>query len=68
MNYLKEIRNIHVSSSTIATWYHPAAIKKLESLPGSSLANKEYQINTKQRPMIVVEMEHFLGVYMSPSH
>ena len=52
-------------SSTIATWYHPDAVKKMESMGVSTLSSqKRRKINRKQRPRIIVEKEHFPTVYV----
>ena len=52
------------SSSTVATWYHPKNISKIEAMGVDNITSKESRVNQVQRPHILVDMEYFLLMYI----
>ena len=53
-----------MSSSTVATWYKADNMKKMEAHGVNALTGQEKRVNITQRLKILVDIEHFLGVYI----
>ena len=61
---LKDKFGLTVKSSSVATMYNAKNMKKIEAHGVTALTGQEKRVNPIQRPRILVDMEHFLGVYI----
>ena len=53
-----------VIASTVATWYHPKNRAKIEAMGVDKITSKEVRINQQQRTRLMIDMEHFLVMYI----
>ena len=53
-----------VSSSTVATWYNEKNRDKIMRLGVDNITSSEVRVNQIQRTRLVIDMEHFLAMYI----
>ena len=53
-----------VIASTVATWYHPKNRAKIMALGVDKITSKEVRINQQQMTRLMIDMEHFLVMYI----
>ena len=53
-----------VIASTVSTWNTPKNRKKIEAMGVDKITSKEVRVNQQQRTCLMIDMEHFLVMYI----
>ena len=57
-------KGLHISKSTISTWYNPVNIIKIAQLGDVDINNNDTCVNPKQRPRIYWDIEAIMKIHI----